>query len=103
MYGALAGGGGFGDMGTVHALDHPSAGTGLLSRTSHAGSLARLILLPLWPNAVTGTASDVDVRKVELVASSSMPMDLTTSAESMSTLRSDLRRANRACWEGTTA
>jgi hypothetical protein len=40
----------------------------------------------MWPNAVTGTASDMDVRKVELVASSSKLLDLTMLAEPMSTL-----------------
>ena len=70
----------------MHARDHPTAGTGLPSRTSHSGGLVGHILLPMWPNAVTGTASDMDVRKVELVASSSKLLDLTMLAEPMSTL-----------------
>ena len=40
----------------------------------------------MWPNAVTGTASDMDDRNVELVASSSKLLDPTMLEESMSTL-----------------
>ena len=75
----------------------------LPSHTSLAGSPARLFLLPVWHTAVTSPTSDREVRAIALLATSSMPMDLTTSAESRSTLRYDLRRSNSACEKGAMA